>query len=129
MISRSLLVLPLAGLLLALFAGPVQAQSPAAKPAAKPASAEPKIFKDCEVCPEMVVLPKGAFIMGSDLLPAEQPKHPVFIKKPFAMSRFEITFDNWEACLIEKGCTHNPHDHNWGRGRQPIMNIDFHMAE
>lgn len=73
MISRSLLVLPLAGLLLALFAGPVQAQSPAAKPAAKPASAEPKIFKDCEVCPEMVVLPKGAFIMGSDLLPAEQP--------------------------------------------------------
>ncbi|MEQ8506493.1 MAG: formylglycine-generating enzyme family protein [Rhodospirillales bacterium] len=100
----------------------------ATKTAQQPPAA-PKVFKDCDVCPEMVVLPKGAFIMGSTLLPAEQPKHPVFIKKSFAMSRFEITFDNWEACLTEGGCSHNPHDHNWGRGRQPIMNIDFHMAE
>ena len=129
MISPLLPVLRITALLLALVAVPALAQTPAAKPAAKPAPAAPQVFKDCDVCPEMVVLPKGAFIMGSDLLPAEQPKHPVFIKKPFAMSRFEITFDNWEACLIEKGCTHNPHDHNWGRGRQPIMNIDFHMAE
>lgn len=132
MISRFLPVLRITALLLALVAVPALAQTPAApaaKPATKPAPAAPKVFKDCDVCPEMVVLPKGAFIMGSDLLPAEQPKHPVFIKKPFAMSRFEITFDNWEACLIEKGCTHNPHDHNWGRGRQPVMNIDFYMAE
>ncbi len=106
---------------------PAVAQAPAT--AKTPAATAPKVFKDCDVCPEMVVLPKGAFIMGSNLLPAEQPKHPVFIKKPFAMSRFEITFDNWEACLRELACTHNPHDHNWGRGRQPIVNIDFHMAE
>ena len=99
-----------------------------AKAATKTVQA-PEVFQDCPQCPEMVVVPKGVFIMGSDLLPAEQPKHPVFFKKPFALSRFEITFDEWEACLADGGCTHNPHDHNWGRGRQPVVNIDFSMAE
>ena len=110
-----------------LISAPAYAQAKTKPQPAAPSA--PKVFKDCDVCPEMVVIPRGAFVMGSDLLPAEKPKHPVFIKKPFAMSQFEITFDNWEACLAERGCTHNPHDHNWGRGRQPIMNIDFHMAE
>ena len=86
-------------------------------------------FKDCPECPEMVVLKKGTFIMGGKVTDNEKPRHPVFIKKPFAISRYEITFDEWEACILGGGCKHNPHDHNWGRGRQPVMNIDFHMAE
>ena len=86
-------------------------------------------FRDCPECPEMVVLPKGAFVMGGDVTEEEQPKHPVFMKKAFAFPRFEITFDEWEACLKAGACTHNPHDHDWGRGRQPVVNVDYFMAE
>ncbi|MEK9672686.1 MAG: formylglycine-generating enzyme family protein [Rhodospirillaceae bacterium] len=127
------------GVLAAVLAGPALAQISTKeyekrlktwKP--RPPSAEAlavKSFTDCPTCPEMVVVPKGVFVMGSDLDNREQPKHSVFIKKPFAISRYEITFDEWDACLKEGGCDHNPHDHGWGRGRQPVVNIDFHMAQ
>ena len=52
-------------------------------------------FKDCEVCPKMVVIPEGEFVMGSS--PGEQgrtkdeePPHLVTIRS-FAISEYEIT--------------------------------------
>ena len=71
------------------------------------------VFKDCDVCPEMVVVPPGEFIMGStneevtragvrqqDWL-REQPSRKVVISKPFAMGRFEIKVSEWRAFLNE----------------------------
>ena len=101
----------------------------AAHATALPAAGTGVAFKDCRFCPEMVVVPKGAFIMGSTRLAEEQPKHPVFIKKPFAIGRYEITFDEWDACLRAGACTHNPDDHRWGKGRHPVVNIDYSMAQ
>jgi formylglycine-generating enzyme required for sulfatase activity len=53
-------------------------------------------FKDCDVCPEMVVVPAGEFMMGSSEVEQgresnEGPRHRVRILKPFAVGKYEIT--------------------------------------
>ncbi|MDX2142319.1 MAG: SUMF1/EgtB/PvdO family nonheme iron enzyme [Rhodospirillaceae bacterium] len=59
-------------------------------------SAEPRTFKDCADCPEMVVLPTGTFTMGApDDEPDRQrwdgPPTKVTVATPFALARTEIT--------------------------------------
>jgi formylglycine-generating enzyme required for sulfatase activity len=88
-------------------------------------------FKDCADCPQMVVVPAGEFTMGSP--PAEQgaeAQHRVTIAAPFAVSKFEITFEEWDACLASGGCrNYRPGDEGWGRGTRPVMNISWEDAE
>src|SRR3979409_2810923 len=65
-------------------------------------------FKECDACPEMVVVPKGSFIMGTpitevDRAKGEDPLHRVSFAKPFAVGRFTISFDEWDACLADRG--------------------------
>src|SRR5262245_58665816 len=67
-----------------------------------PGSGISQWFKDCETCPEMVVVPAGDFLMGADdgnL--ANKPVHRVSIASPFAVGRFEVTFAEWDACVHE----------------------------
>lgn len=101
------------------FASSAQAQTEAKVPKT--------VFRDCPSCPEMVVLPSGSFLMGSPAgpaRPAEQPQHKVTFAQPFAVGRFEITFDNWDACLADGGCNkHNPDDFGFGRGRRPVTDV------
>src|SRR5580700_3333535 len=59
-------------------------------------------FEDCADCPRMVIVPAGEFTMGSP--PSEQyrgaeAQHRVTIAAPFAVSKFEVTFDEWDACV------------------------------
>ncbi len=60
-------------------------------------------FKECRNCPDMVVIPAGSFVMGTPATedhhrPLEN-QHRVTIAKPFAVSRTEVTWDQWEACV------------------------------
>ena len=63
-------------------------------------------FKDCDVCPEMVVIPPGSFQMGSSSSwfssekppENEQPARNVSIKN-FAMGRFEVTQKQWRELM------------------------------
>jgi formylglycine-generating enzyme required for sulfatase activity len=60
------------------------------------------IFKECDACPEMIVVPAGMFVMGSPESEAEReiwegPQHRVTIPKPFAVSPFAITGEQFEA--------------------------------
>jgi len=81
-------------------------------------------FKDCGVCPELVAVPAGAFIMGADSrYKYERPAHRVTIARPFAVGKYEVTFDQWDACVDAGGCGHKPDDHKWGRGRRPVINV------
>lgn len=92
-----------------------------------------KIFKDCEKCPEMVVIPAGRFFMGSkegDGRSDEQPQHEVFISKPFAISKFEITFAEWDFCVTDGGCFDNKtNDGGWGRDKRPVIFISWNDAK
>ena len=91
-------------------------------------------FRDCPECPEMMVIPAGRFLMGS---PAnekgryanEGPQRDVALRAPLAVGRFEITFAEWDACVAARGCSHRPNDRGWGRGRQPVMDVNWEDAQ
>lgn len=85
---------------------------------------EPKSFKDCNVCPEMVVVPAGRFVMGAaNREPDEQPRREIRIPRAFAVGKYEITFAEWDACFAAGGCKRQPIDYGWGRGRQPVNDV------
>jgi formylglycine-generating enzyme required for sulfatase activity len=89
-----------------------------------------RVFRDCQDCPEMVVVPAGTFMMGSPLNEAgrsggEGPQHRVTIAKPFAVGKFEVTFAEWDACVAAGGCKYKPGDNSWGRGSRPVINVSW----
>ena len=86
-----------------------------------------EIFKDCPECPEMIVISAGRFVMGSleGGKANELPRHEVAISKPFAVSKFEVTFAEWDACIAAAACKHRPDDRGWGRGRRPAINVSW----
>jgi formylglycine-generating enzyme required for sulfatase activity len=109
---------------------PAVGTSPEREHALKPQDS----FKDCDKCPEMVVVPAGTFMMGSPTNEEgrendEGPVHSVTIEKPFAVGRFAVTFDEWDACVSDGGCEgYKPKD-QWGRGSQPVINVSWYDAD
>ena len=71
-------------------------------------------FKDCASCPEMVIVPGGAFTMGA---PPDEERHPgttehedqvrVAILKPFAVGRFAVTRGEFAAFVAATGFRSN----------------------
>jgi len=55
----------------------------------------------------------------------EGPQHRVGIPRPLAVSRFEITFHDWEACISAGGCDYVPGDAGWGRGDNPVIHVSW----
>jgi formylglycine-generating enzyme required for sulfatase activity len=93
-----------------------------------------KTFKECaKDCPEMVVIPAGTFVMGSPIESGrrenEGPPHDVVFARPFAVSRFDVTFDDWDACAAYGDCDPRVSDGGFGRGRQPVYNITWDDAK
>src|SRR5437016_1312685 len=90
-----------------------------------------KEFSDCSGCPQMVVIPAGEFTMGAPPTdPGGPTQHRVTLAYPFAVSKFEITFAEWDACVADGGCDgYGPSDEGWGRGRQPVMNVSWLDAQ
>ena len=91
-------------------------------------------FKECELCPEMVVVPAGQFLMGAKegepgSTPDERPQHRVNFAKLFSVGRFPVTFSEWDACVAARGCSYRPGDQGWGRGKQPVINILWDDAQ
>lgn len=93
-------------------------------------------FRECTACPEMIVLPPGAFMMGAipgesrnpfdvfrdnatmrrrepgeiNIIPAEHLRHRVEMDIPYAIGRNEITHAEWMTCVDAAACSHTP-DH------------------
>ena len=91
------------------------------------------IFKECDECPEMVVVPSGRFIMGSPESEAgsndiEGPQYPVAFPHQFAVGRYAVTFEEWDACVADTACEQRS-DTGWGRGRRPAINVSWHDAK
>ncbi|WP_040818464.1 formylglycine-generating enzyme family protein [Litoreibacter arenae] len=111
-------------------------------------------FQECDVCPEMIVLPMGSFVMGAPLeqseaiyllwnkpkpgeplgMLTEGPEHKVIIDIPIAMGRNEVTREEWLACVAENGCSHLPDPRilKFGGGyyyaddpRHPVFDVSY----
>jgi formylglycine-generating enzyme required for sulfatase activity len=92
--------------------------TPAPAPAPTPVAVAPKApdksaanspaageSKDCAACPVMVSLPAGSFTMGSnsgDI--SERPPHHVTIGAPFAIGKYAVTVEQWNACAAANAC-------------------------
>ena len=69
---------------------------------------EAKVFRDCEECPELVVVPAGSFMMGSPdgedgRHDWEGPVHRVHISEPFAVGVHEVTRGQFARFVRETG--------------------------
>lgn len=89
-------------------------------------------FQECDICPEMIVLPPGTHLFGSseqarqdavarslairrispdsqeasfwDTYTSELPEHPVAMDLPIAIARHEVTRRDWAACVAAERC-------------------------
>jgi formylglycine-generating enzyme required for sulfatase activity len=130
---------------------PPLAQPEAMLPTATPASAivvlasapeDPRtvgtknhFFRECTACPIMAVVPAGHSKIGSPLdepgrSPDEGPQQTIDISEPFAVSRSEVSFKEWFACVAEGGCNaYRPGDYDWGTGTRPVINVSWQDAK
>ena len=92
------------------------------------------VFRDCANCPEMVLIPSGSYRMGcvsgyDRCNHDEFPVHEVTIPS-FALSKHEVTFDQWDACVAAGGCGgYRPDDKGWGRGNRPVIYVSWEDAQ
>jgi len=64
----------------------------------------------CPACPDLVEVP------------------PLPGGRPFALTRTEVTFDQWAACVADGACRGGQDDHGWGRGARPVINVTWDDA-
>ena len=89
-------------------------------------------FRECADCPEMIVAPAGRFTMGSPEGQgnrSERPQHEVTIARPFAVAKFALTFDEWDACAAHGDCKPHVVESGWGRGRRPAIKVSWDDAQ
>jgi formylglycine-generating enzyme required for sulfatase activity len=94
------------------------------------------VFKDCDDCPAMVVIPAGSFMMGSSndaddsfsnskpvkiVEENEKPQHRVNIQS-FSIGKYEVTQEQWFAVTVN-----NPSS-NKGR-TLPVENVSWDDAQ
>ncbi len=77
----------------------------------------------------MIPIPAGCFVMGS---PPDEPERDAdegpqreVCVQPFEIGQREVTFADWDACVLDQGCTKNPSDEGWGRGDRPVINVSW----
>lgn len=77
--------------------------------------------------PEMIRISPGSFRMGgSEKL--ETPIHIVQFTKPFAIARYETTFDEYDRFARSTGRP-LPKDEGWGRESRPVINVFWDDAK
>ncbi len=57
----------------------------------------------------------------------DERQHLVTIKQPFALGRYAVTFAEYDKFAEATG-REKPGDENWGRGRRPVINVDWDDA-
>ncbi len=107
-----------------------------------------------KACVKMERVASGTFLMGPDIDAVRRdtpelyeefadalPRHGVTFQEDFWVSKFEITFDQWDACFFGRdktnvdaegnpiGCMTQPYDEGWGRGDRPVINVSWNQAQ
>jgi formylglycine-generating enzyme required for sulfatase activity len=105
------------------------------------------VIRDGDFAPELVVLPRGNFMMGSteterqraiaqgtrrEWVECEKPQHLVNISYRFAAGRCPVSFDEWDRYANDDAWhrsrhmePYRPDDVGWGRGKRPVINISW----
>jgi formylglycine-generating enzyme required for sulfatase activity len=107
------------------------AAPPAAAVAQKPVTHAPVAgeSRDCATCPIMITVPAGSFSMGSSTDdPSEKPVHHVTIGAPFAIGKYEVTVDQWNACVAANGCQKLTPESNTNRAA-PARDLSWDDAQ
>ncbi|MFL5239413.1 MAG: SUMF1/EgtB/PvdO family nonheme iron enzyme [Rhizomicrobium sp.] len=74
--------------------------------------------------PETIPLRGGSFAMGSNEDVSEKPVHQVTIK-PFAMGKFPVSVQEWNACAAAKACSFTA----TGKDDAPVTNVSWTDAK
>ncbi|NWG53805.1 MAG: formylglycine-generating enzyme family protein [Hydrogenophilaceae bacterium] len=61
------------------------------------------LFRECDDCPEMIVLPGGEFQMGSNAHETLGPPRRMHVRR-FAIGRDKVTLRQWAACVEAGAC-------------------------
>jgi len=88
-------------------------------------------LRNGDLGPMMVTVPAGSFEMGNRRGNGdadEEPAHTVEISVPFALGKYEITFEDYDRFVAATGAA-RPGDEGWGRDRQPAVNISWNDAQ
>jgi formylglycine-generating enzyme required for sulfatase activity len=87
--------------------------------------------------PEMIKIEPGkkgfpaSYRMGSDADTAdedERPVHNATIETPFAIGRYEVTFEQYDAFVAATHGTNRPEDEGWERDSRPVINVSWDDA-
>ena len=107
----------------------VPAPAPAPAPASTKAVAAGTDIKDCPACPTLVTIPAGTFTMGSNTSdPSEKPAHQVSVGAPFAIGRYEVSVQEWEACAAAGACQKIAQRPN-GSPNAPMRDVSWDDAQ
>ncbi|WP_424070072.1 formylglycine-generating enzyme family protein [Paraburkholderia sp.] len=60
--------------------------------------------------------------------PSEKPPHRVSIGAPFAIGKYEVTADQWNACVAANACPHLSSENNSGKNA-PARDISWDDAQ
>lgn len=88
-------------------------------------------FRECASCPNMVVIPSGKYVMGAvNGFDNEKPLRTVTISTPIAVGQFEVTWNEWGACVEAGYCDNAPvlaagGAEGWGLGERPVVNVNY----
>jgi formylglycine-generating enzyme required for sulfatase activity len=79
-------------------------------------------FRECDDCPEMVVVPVGSFTMGSpdgekDRSKDEGPQHVVTISRSFAVGKVHVSIDQFAAFVKDSGYQAGTTCYKWASTR------------
>ncbi|MDR5857461.1 SUMF1/EgtB/PvdO family nonheme iron enzyme [Caballeronia sp. LZ062] len=122
-------------------ASPAAAAMPASAVTSTPqitaASVTPKPtgneIKDCPQCPLLIPVVPGTFTMGSNNDdPGEKPSHRVTLGRPFAIGKYEVTVEQWNACADAGACTRIAPDSNASApppANSPMRNVSWDDAQ
>jgi formylglycine-generating enzyme required for sulfatase activity len=90
------------------------------------------VFRDCDRCPELTVVPGGTFLMGpregeGNSFDGEKQKKATVAR--MAVGRYEVTFEQHDACAVAGKCGKLfLYDYGDGRQQRPV-NVRYHEAQ
>ena len=80
---------------------------------------------------EWVDIPAGTFIMGSPTNEVErnsdETQHQVILSA-FKISKYEVTFEQYDAFCDATGREKREDDEDWGRSQRPVINVNWDDA-